>query len=110
MHDAAEAGSIEIIRMLLEAGAKNVPDESGVTPILCAAVAGHEAVLRSLIEYVSPQERRDALKVKLNTVSYLGIHLFFMRETEKWKFFIRVVSDSRQVHTKSLCLLRLKVV
>lgn len=63
MHDAAEAGSDEIVRILLEAGAKNVKDDCNMTPMQCAALAGHEDVLKSLAAVTSPQETRDALKL-----------------------------------------------
>lgn len=63
MHDAAEAGSWAIVQMLLRAGACNVPDEFGVTPMMCAALAGHITVIRILKAYAKPQDVRDALKV-----------------------------------------------
>lgn len=68
MHDAAEAGSNEIVCMLLEAGAKNVKDDGNMTPMQCAALAGHEDVLKSLAAVASPQETRDALKVCVETL------------------------------------------
>uniref|UniRef100_A0A915Q5P9 Sex-determining protein fem-1 n=1 Tax=Setaria digitata TaxID=48799 RepID=A0A915Q5P9_9BILA len=63
MHDAAEAGSDEIVYMLLKAGAKNVKDDCGLTPMQCAALAGHENVLKSFVIVATPQEIRDALKL-----------------------------------------------
>lgn len=65
MHDAAEAGSNEIVCMLLNAGAKNVKDDCSMTPMQCAALAGHEDVLMSLSAVATAQETRDALKVCL---------------------------------------------
>ncbi|VDK44335.1 unnamed protein product [Anisakis simplex] len=64
MHDAAEAGSDEIVRMLLSMNAKNIADDFGVTPMMCAALAGHENVVRLLAEFVDdPQQTRDAMKL-----------------------------------------------
>ncbi|KAM3725436.1 Sex-determining protein [Dirofilaria immitis] len=63
MHDAAEAGSNEIVCMLLKAGAKNVKDDCSMTPMQCAALAGHEDVLKSLSVVATAQETRDALKL-----------------------------------------------
>ncbi|EFO20401.1 sex-determining protein fem-1 [Loa loa] len=63
MHDAAEAGSNEIVCMLLEAGAKNVKDDCSMTPMQCAALAGHEEVLKSLSAVATAHETRDALKL-----------------------------------------------
>ncbi|VDN21844.1 unnamed protein product [Gongylonema pulchrum] len=64
LHDAAESGSKEIIIMLLDAGAKHVPDDGGVLPIYCAALAGHEAAMYTLANRAaSPQEARDAIKL-----------------------------------------------
>ncbi|KAL3982887.1 Ankyrin repeats (3 copies) family protein [Acanthocheilonema viteae] len=63
MHDAAEAGSNEIVCMLLKAGAKNVKDDCSMTPMHCAALAGHEDVLKSLSAVATDQETRDALKL-----------------------------------------------
>lgn len=64
MHDAAEAGSETIVKMLLDAGAHNMPDDFGVTPMMCAALAGHERVVRLLANVAEPQHTRDAMKVK----------------------------------------------
>uniref|UniRef100_A0A914R7C7 ANK_REP_REGION domain-containing protein n=1 Tax=Parascaris equorum TaxID=6256 RepID=A0A914R7C7_PAREQ len=52
MHDAAEAGSETIVKMLLDAGAHNMPDDFGVTPMILLA------------DVAEPQHTRDAMKVK----------------------------------------------
>lgn len=67
MHDAAEAGSAEIVDILMKAGAMNVEDDSGVTPLMCAALAGHVDAVRMLKEIATEQETRDAFKVGPNT-------------------------------------------
>ncbi|VDM40479.1 unnamed protein product [Toxocara canis] len=75
MHDAAEAGSEAIVRMLLNAGAKNVPDDFGVTPMMCAALAGHERVVRLLADVADPQHTRDAMKAR--SYDFFLLHAFF---------------------------------
>lgn len=63
LHDAAEAGSVPITRLLLDSGAVNVPDDANVTPLKCAAMSGNEEVIRLFEPIVDSQQMREALKV-----------------------------------------------
>ncbi|KAI1715686.1 ankyrin repeats (3 copies) domain-containing protein [Ditylenchus destructor] len=63
LHDAAEIGHKEIVDMLLEAGAKIQPDDSGVTPLFCAAMFAATEVMPIFFAYASRKERRDAWKL-----------------------------------------------
>ena len=61
VHHAASAGNIHILRTLLEAGleADSVPIADGSTALFHAAKAGHEEVLRVLInDYGADVNRR----------------------------------------------------
>ncbi|CAN7939087.1 unnamed protein product [Ixodes hexagonus] len=48
LHDCAESGSLEILRLLLDHGAKAERDAYGLTPLLAAAVTGHASVVEFL--------------------------------------------------------------
>lgn len=50
MHLAAQFGSQEVCKVLLEAGAtRDRPDASGYTPLHLAAIHGHPFTLRALV-------------------------------------------------------------
>lgn len=63
MHDAAEIGHKEIVELLLEADAKVQADDSGVTPLLCAAMFAATEVMPLFFAHASRKERRDAWKL-----------------------------------------------
>ena len=48
---AAQSGHVEVVRLLLEAGAdKDVADDDGATALMEAAYRGHVEVVRLLLE------------------------------------------------------------
>ena len=50
LHDAANVGSLSVVRVLLELGADvNARCNSGWTPLLRACNAGHDAVAKALV-------------------------------------------------------------
>lgn len=55
LHDCAESGSLEIMRMLLQYGASMEQDGYGMTPLLSASVTGHTNIVDDLttLEQVS---------------------------------------------------------
>ncbi|KAL3279533.1 hypothetical protein HHI36_017042 [Cryptolaemus montrouzieri] len=66
LHDCAESGSLEILKLLLEHGATMDVDSYGMTPLLAAAVTGHNHIVDFLIKQpnlVSRKERIDALEL-----------------------------------------------
>lgn len=48
LHDCAESGSLEIMRMLLQYGASMEQDGYGMTPLLSASVTGHTNIVDDL--------------------------------------------------------------
>lgn len=50
LHDCAESGSLEIMKLLLEHNAKMEKDAYGMTPLFAAAVSGHTPLVEFLVE------------------------------------------------------------
>lgn len=48
LHDCAESGSLEIMKMLFKRTARIAKDSYGLTPLLAAAVAGHSHIVEYL--------------------------------------------------------------
>ena len=46
LHDCAESGSLEILKVLVEHGARMDVDSYGMTPLLAAAITGEELILK----------------------------------------------------------------
>jgi len=66
LHDCAESGSLEIMKLLISSGARIDVDAYGMTPLLAASVTGHLHIVEHLIsqrELVGKQERIDALEL-----------------------------------------------
>ncbi|XP_060525487.1 protein fem-1 homolog CG6966 isoform X2 [Cylas formicarius] len=66
LHDCAESGSLEILKLLIDHGATMDVDSYGMTPLLAAAVTGHNHIVEYLIKFpnlVSRRERIDALEL-----------------------------------------------
>lgn len=57
LHDCAESGSLEILRLLLDNGATMDVDYYGMTPLLAASVTGHLPIVEHLISL--PSVRRE---------------------------------------------------
>lgn len=65
LHDCAESGSLEILRLLLEHGAKAERDAYGLTPLLAAAVTGHASVVEFLAALPDcPRDQRVEARVQ----------------------------------------------
>nr|XP_033811194.1 protein fem-1 homolog A [Geotrypetes seraphini] len=58
LHDCAESGSLEILKLLLKSRARMERDGYGMTPLLAAAVTGHNNIVEYLIQ--QPQTPREA--------------------------------------------------
>lgn len=50
LHDCAESGSLQIMKLLLDNNAVMDKDAYGMTPLFAAAVTGHTALVEYLIE------------------------------------------------------------
>ncbi|CAI2351791.1 unnamed protein product [Caenorhabditis sp. 36 PRJEB53466] len=69
LHDAAESGNVEVVNLLLKAGANMLPDVHGVNPLICAAQSGCAEVVNVLSASVKCAiSRRDALKLLGSTL------------------------------------------
>ncbi|XP_020649796.3 protein fem-1 homolog A [Pogona vitticeps] len=62
LHDCAESGSLEILRLLLAARARMEKDGYGMTPLLAASVTGHTNIVEYLIEGALEEEPADGLE------------------------------------------------
>lgn len=85
LHDCAEAGSIEILKLLLSHGARMETDSYGMTPLLAAAVVGHQHIVEFLISsnIVSRKEKIDALE--LLGATYVDRKKDMVTSVELWK-------------------------
>ncbi|KAL2713882.1 protein fem-1 CG6966-like isoform X1, partial [Vespula squamosa] len=66
LHDCAESGSLEILKLLVQHGAQMDVDSYGMTPLLAAAVTGNTDIVEYLIgipELIKREERIDALEL-----------------------------------------------
>ena len=73
LHDCAESGSLDIMKLLLDWNAVMDKDSYGLTPLLAAAVTGHT----SIVEYLTSRpdttklEKIDALELTNACSSFL---------------------------------------
>lgn len=65
LHDCAESGSVEIMKLLLQNGAIMDKDAYGMTPLLAASVTGQTKVVEYLLSRsdIARQEKIDALEL-----------------------------------------------
>lgn len=65
LHDCAESGSLDIMKMLLKFNARMEKDAYGMTPLLAASVAGYSKIVEYLItrQDSERQEKIDALEL-----------------------------------------------
>ncbi len=65
LHDCAECGSLEIMKLLLGHSAKMASDSYNMTPLLAAAVTGHAAIVEYLLtrDECAPVEKVHALEL-----------------------------------------------
>ncbi|XP_065560457.1 protein fem-1 homolog C-like isoform X2 [Artemia franciscana] len=69
LHDCAESGCLAIIQLLIERGAKMDVDAYGMTPLLAAAVCGHQEIVEYLISHRNLVNGRDE---RVNALELLG--------------------------------------
>lgn len=52
LHAAGAAGHVDVVKMLLDAGANpNSTDKAGSTPLIVSAGAGHRKVVKEMLKY-----------------------------------------------------------
>ncbi|VDM66056.1 unnamed protein product [Strongylus vulgaris] len=95
MHDAVEGENLEVCALLLNAGARLVPDEFGVCPLMCA-------ILPMLLEYCdSGEKRRDALK--LLGCTRVDKKMDMVGAIEAWNDALQVpLTEEEQKHVRYL--------
>ncbi|CAG0890707.1 unnamed protein product [Cyprideis torosa] len=90
LHDCAESGSLEIMKLLLSHNARMEVDCYGMTPILAAAVTGHNHIVEYLLRNIdiSIQEQIDALE--LLGATYLDKKRDLYTAAEMWSKALRL--------------------
>lgn len=78
LHDAAEIGNLEIIYLLVDAGATMQKDDYGVTPLLTASLHGHTVIMQTLFIYASAAEKRDAWKLHGLVIIFILFIVFIL--------------------------------
>uniref|UniRef100_A0A3Q2FFX2 Uncharacterized protein n=1 Tax=Cyprinodon variegatus TaxID=28743 RepID=A0A3Q2FFX2_CYPVA len=64
LHEAARVGNVELVKLLLEAGARPDPRSNyGFTPLALAAQGGHLEVAEILLRKAAAGGRRNAVEV-----------------------------------------------
>ncbi|XP_015276083.1 PREDICTED: protein fem-1 homolog A [Gekko japonicus] len=66
LHDCAESGSLEILKLLLDSKARMEKDGYGMTPLLAASVTGHTNIVEYLIEGALQEEEELVGKRGMN--------------------------------------------
>ena len=77
MHDAAEAGNLEVLQELLKFGASVEPDIDGISPLRLAALHGKEQIVQY---FGSGKEGVEIFfKLILLTLSRFGKEIFYRK-------------------------------
>ncbi|CAG0898163.1 unnamed protein product [Darwinula stevensoni] len=84
LHDCAESGSLDILRLLLNNGAKMDVDAYGMTPLLAASVTGHAHIVEYLITLSSVSNRERIEALELLGATYLDKKRDFMEAARLW--------------------------
>ncbi|PIO58094.1 ankyrin repeat protein [Teladorsagia circumcincta] len=107
MHDAVEGENAEVCALLLEAGARLVPDEFGVCPLMCAVMIGADWILSMLLEHCeSGEKRRDALK--LLGCTRVDKKMDMVGAIEAWNDALKVpLTDEERQHVSRVLILQI---
>ncbi|KAK6025858.1 ankyrin repeat protein [Ostertagia ostertagi] len=102
MHDAVEGENADVCALLLEAGARLVPDEFGVCPLMCAVMIGADWILPMLLEHCeSGEKRRDALK--LLGCTRVDKKMDMVGAIESWNDALKVpLTDEERQHVQDV--------
>lgn len=85
MHDCAESGSLEILKLLLSSGAKFAEDSYGVVPLLAAAVTGHDEIVNYLISRSDCTSSYKIRALQLLGATYVDKKRDLMSALKLWK-------------------------
>ncbi|KAK3290161.1 ankyrin repeat-containing domain protein [Chaetomium fimeti] len=74
IHQAAQGGHTQVVKMLLQNGADHDPvDDGGVTPLWLAAQGGHHEIVEMLLKHNSPGKKAD-VETESHTGERRAIH------------------------------------
>ncbi|XP_065200687.1 protein fem-1 homolog CG6966 isoform X2 [Planococcus citri] len=68
LHDCAESGNLDILKLLIDNGAQMDVDAYGMTPLLAASVTGHTAIVEYIIDTLGTATRQEVI----NALELLG--------------------------------------
>ena len=85
LHDCAESGSLEIMRLLLQHGALMDKDSYGMTPLLAAAVTGHTKIVEFLISRPNSSRTENVDALELLGATYVDKKRDMLGALNYWK-------------------------
>ena len=85
LHDCAESGSLEIMKLLLEQSANMEKDSYGMTPLLSAAVTGRTEIIDHLISLESCKRADKIDALELLGATYIDKKRDFVGALTLWK-------------------------
>ena len=85
LHDCAECGSLEIMKLLLGHQAKMAPDSYQMTPLLAAAVTGHSAIVEYLLTRAECHQLEKILALELLGATFVDKKHDMLSAYNYWK-------------------------
>lgn len=85
LHDCAESGSLEILKLLLAHGATMDVDSYGMTPLLAASVTGHLRIVEHLIRLPSVERKDQIAALELLGATYVDKKRDLVRALSLWR-------------------------
>lgn len=85
MHDCAESGSLEIMKMLLKYCAKMEKDGYGMTPLLSASVTGHTNIVDFLTQHVETSKTECINALELLGATFVDKKRDLLGALKYWK-------------------------
>lgn len=97
LHDCAESGSLEILRLLLDNGAAIYVDYYGMTPLLAASVTGHLSIVEHLITLSTVKRDDKIAALELLGATYVDKKRDMISALSFWR---RAMEDRYNVEPK----------
>ena len=85
LHDSAESGCLEIMKLLLAKGALMTEDSYGMTPLLAAAVAGYQNIVNFLISQPSCDRKQSVEALEVLGATYVDKHRDHISAIKIWR-------------------------